>query len=331
MNWLERSWYQTRWQLNPISWLLAPFTVLFWLISKARRSLYRMGIMTVSQISVPVIVVGNISVGGNGKTPLVIRLAQWLKQQGYQPGVISRGYGGKAQAYPMAVEVDSEPGVVGDEPVLMRQHLGCPLVVDPKRPRGAQFLVDKFKCNIIICDDGLQHYALGRDIEIVVMDGARRHGNGCLLPMGPLREGKWRLDKADFVVSNGGEVSNGEHLMSLEPGRLVNVKYANQSRSLSELNKPVSAVAAIGNPDRFFNLLKSKQLKLKDCISFPDHHRFVESDIPRDTVLMTEKDAVKCKKFAFEDWWYLPVNAKLTEQFKQRLLAKLEHVKQKRH
>ena len=331
MSWLERSWYQKGWKTNPVLWLLAPLTALFWLISGARRRAYASGLKQVEQIPVPVIVVGNLSVGGNGKTPLVIRLAQWLKQHGYHPGVISRGYGGKASQYPMAVEVDSEPSVVGDEPVLMRQHLGCPLVVDPNRPRGAQFLVDNFKCNIIICDDGLQHYALGRDIEIVVMDGARRMGNGCLLPMGPLREGKWRLDKVDFVITNGGEVSNGEYLMSLEPGRLVNVKYANQSMSLSELKKPVTAVAAIGNPERFFNLLKSKQLKLKDCVSFADHHQFNEADIPQDTVLMTEKDAVKCKGFAHDDWWYLPVNAKLTEQFKQQLLAKLDDIKRKRH
>ena len=331
MSWLERNWYQKNWRANPLIWLLAPLTVVFWCISGLRRRAYSSGVKKVESIPVPVIVVGNLSVGGNGKTPLVIRLAQWLKQHGYHPGVISRGYGGKASHYPMAVDVDSAPAVVGDEPVLMRQHLGCPLVVDPKRPRGAQFLVDNYKCNIIICDDGLQHYALGRDIEIVVMDGVRRLGNGCLLPMGPLREGAWRLNEVDFVVANGGEVSNGEYLMSLEPGRLVNVKYANQSMSLSELKKPVTAVAAIGNPDRFFNLLKSKQLKLKNCVSYADHHQFSESDIPRETVLMTEKDAVKCKGFAHDDWWYLPVNAKLTEQFKQQLLSKLDQIKHKRN
>lgn len=331
MNWIEHAWYQKDWKRSPVSWLLLPLTLLFWCLSSIRRQAYQLKLKKSTTISAPVIVVGNISVGGNGKTPLVIRLAEWLKQNGYHPGVVSRGYGGKSSHYPLAVEGQSDPKEVGDEPVLMRQHLGCPLVVDPKRPRGAQYLVDEFKCDIIICDDGLQHYALDRDVEIVVMDGIRRTGNGVLLPSGPLREGQWRLDTVDFVVNNGGEVSNGEHLMSLEPGRLVNVKYANQSMSVQELNKPVTAVAAIGNPERFFSLLRTKQVKLKSTLSFADHHQFSAQDIPQDTVLMTEKDAVKCKDFAFEDWWYLPVNAKLSEQFKQQLLAKLDDIKHKRN
>ena len=331
MKWIERSWYQKHWLASPVSWILAPLTLIFWGLSGLRRRAYALGIKKTTRLQVPVIVVGNLSVGGNGKTPLVIRLAQWLKQEGYRPGVVSRGYGGSAETYPVVVDKDSTQDTVGDEPVLMRQHLGCPLVVDPKRPRGAAYLQQHFKCDVIICDDGLQHYALGRDIEIVVVDGVRRFGNGCLLPMGPLREGTNRLQSVDFVISNGGDVIDGEHLMALEPGRLVNVKYANQSMSLQGLKKPVSAIAAIGNPDRFFNLLKSKQVRLKQCISFADHHQFTEGEIPHETVLMTEKDAVKCKKIASDDWWYLPVNAKLTEQFRQQFLAKLLKVKQKRN
>ncbi|MDF2179983.1 tetraacyldisaccharide 4'-kinase [Aliiglaciecola sp. CAU 1673] len=320
MSWLEKRWYAP----DILIWLLLPLTLLFWLVSATRRLLFRLGVKATEKVAAPVIVVGNISVGGNGKTPLVIRLCQWLKQQGYHPGVVSRGYGGKSPHYPLTVEANSDPKLVGDEPVLMRQHLGCPLVVDPDRVRGAQALIDQYQCDIIVCDDGLQHYRLHRDIEILVMDGERRHGNGYLLPMGPLREGLWRAQNVDFIVVNGGLARPGEHLMSLEPGQLVNVKYPSQTQSISELKRPAIAVAGIGNPQRFFKTLSARRVKIKDTLSFPDHHPFQEADIPDDLVLMTEKDAVKCRPFAKSQWWYLPVSAKLTEQFKQQLLAKIE-------
>jgi tetraacyldisaccharide 4'-kinase len=223
----DKIWYQTLWYHWPILLLLSPLAGFFWLLSALRRKLFLLGIKSSEKLPVTIIVVGNISVGGNGKTPLVIELAQWLRQQGYHPGVLSRGYGGKSKHYPLSVNTSSDAAVVGDEPVLMRQHLACPMVVDPQRSRGAKMLHQQFKCDVIICDDGLQHYALQRDIEIVVMDGKRRCGNGFLLPVGPLREGQWRLKSVDFVIVNGGMVTNGEHLMSLEPGKLVNVKYPN--------------------------------------------------------------------------------------------------------
>lgn len=306
---------------------MAPLSLLFWTLSAVRRRVFASGFKQAEKVSALVVIVGNISVGGNGKTPLVIYLAQWLRQEGYRPGILSRGYGGKSKSYPLSVTADSLALEVGDEPVLMRQHVLCPMVVDPVRPRGAKLLIEQHKCNVILCDDGLQHYALGRDIEIVVMDGKRRCGNGFLLPMGPLREGIWRLDKADFVVLNGGLATRGEHLMSLAPGCLVNVKYPNQSKSLSDFVGPVIAAAGIGNPQRFFELLAAKQVKLKACLSFADHYQFDEDDLPKETVLMTEKDAVKCRHFAHDDWWYLPVSAKLTEQFKQQFLLKLKTVR----
>ncbi|AWL11640.1 Tetraacyldisaccharide 4'-kinase [Saliniradius amylolyticus] len=320
MNWLEKGWYQGSFWL----WLLAPLALVFWLLSACRRWAYRQGLKKSCRVSAPVIVVGNITVGGTGKTPMVIRLCQWLRQQGYHPGVISRGYGGKAPHYPLTVAKDSNPRVVGDEPLLIRQHLPCPLVVDPDRVRGAQYLVEQHRCDVIVSDDGLQHYRLQRDIEIVVIDGQRRLGNGYLLPMGPLREGAWRLSQSDFVVVNGGTAKAGEHLMTLESGQLVNVKYPNQTRSLASLNRPVMAVAGIGHPDRFFKLLESKGVRLSEARAFSDHHPFCESDLPDDVVLMTEKDAVKCRPFARSQWWYLPVSAKLSEQFKQQLLQRLK-------
>ena len=304
--------------------LLLPLTIMFWLLSATRRMLFRFNVKSVTSVAVPVIVVGNISVGGNGKTPLVVYLAKRLRQEGYHPGVLSRGYGGKHAIYPMTVLHESDVSMVGDEAILMRQHVNCPLVVDPIRPRGAQELHEYHKCDVVICDDGLQHYALDRDIEIVVIDGQRRSGNNLLLPAGPLREGNWRLDSADLLVLNGGLTAKGEHLMSLESGRLINVKYPNKSQSVNDLKFPATAIAGIGNPQRFFSLLESKQVKLKDKISFVDHHGFTANDIPNGTVIMTEKDAVKCVDIAHDDCWYLPVSAKLTSQFETQLLQLLQ-------
>jgi tetraacyldisaccharide 4'-kinase len=326
VSWIDNMWYSPSWYHWPVIILLLPLSALFWVLSSLRRMLFRLQIKPSVDIPVPVIVVGNTSVGGNGKTPLVVHLAKRLRQAGYHPGVLSRGYGGKNVTYPMSVDYISEVDRVGDEAILMRQHINCPLVVDPIRPRGAMKLVDTHKCDVIICDDGLQHYALNRDIEIVVMDGQRRCGNKLLLPAGPLREGSWRLDRVDFLVLNGGSVTNGEHLMSLEAGRLINVKYSNKSLSINDLSLPVTAMAAIGNPQRFFSLLEKKQVKLKEQISFVDHHAFSKKDIPSGTVIMTEKDAVKCTLIAHDDCWYLPVSARLTTQFESQLLQKLKQV-----
>ncbi|WP_339725557.1 tetraacyldisaccharide 4'-kinase [uncultured Paraglaciecola sp.] len=326
MSWIDNMWYSPSWYHWPVILLLLPLTALFWALSWLRRTLFRLNIKASVDIPVPVIVVGNISVGGNGKTPLVVYLAKRLRQEGYHPGVLSRGYGGKNASYPMSVEPSSLVDLAGDEAILMRRHINCPLVVDPQRPRGALHLIDKHKCNVIICDDGLQHYALNRDIEIVVMDGQRRCGNNILLPAGPLREGTWRLKTADLLVLNGGLVTNGEHLMSLEAGQLINIKNPTKSLSLSRLTVPVTALAAIGNPQRFFSLLQKKQVKIKKQLSFVDHHAFTEDDIPDGLVIMTEKDAVKCTHIAHDDCWYLPVSASLTRQFESQLLQKLKHV-----
>lgn len=319
---LERAWYQGRLWV----WLLLPFSLLFWLISRLRRQAYQWGWLAAKDVPVPVIIIGNISVGGNGKTPLVIYLAKWLQQQGYCPGVLSRGYGGKNASYPMTVETDSSTAIAGDEPVLMRQHINCPLVVDPIRHRGAMHLLQQHQCDVILCDDGLQHYALRRDIEVVVVDGKRRFGNGMLLPMGPLREGKWRLKQADFVVVNGGVAAVDEHLMTLQPGALVNLSQPEKTMPLSAVEQPVVAAAAIGNPERFFQLLRHNQVRVKQSLTFADHHDFVAADLPYSRVLMTEKDAVKCRRFAQPDWWYLPVEAELPAAFTQALMNKLQQL-----
>lgn len=322
---LTQLWYAPRWYHWPVIIVLLPLTLVFALLAILRRFAFRTGFKKSSKIAAPVIIVGNISVGGNGKTPLVVYLAQLLQKQGFQPGILTRGYGGKSAVYPLAVTAQSLVTQVGDEPMLMRQHVSCPLVVDPIRARGAQYLLEQFQCNVIICDDGLQHYALQRDIEIVVMDGKRGLGNQLLLPAGPLRERAWRLKTADFIVINGQAKAEHEFAMSLLPGDLINVKNPNISCKVSELMGPVTALAGIGHPQRFFDLLAKYPLKLNNTLIFVDHHQFSVNDLPAETIIMTEKDAVKCREFAHQDCWYLPVQAQLSESFAQQLLSKLRN------
>lgn len=202
---LERLWYRkSGWR-----WLLAPFALLFAIISGTRRYAYRHGWRKGYRSSLPVIVVGNISVGGNGKTPVVVWLVEQLQARGYRPGVVSRGYGGKAPHYPYRLDETSTTAQAGDEPVLIARRCGCPVVVAPKRADAVRLLEQSGEVDIIITDDGLQHYALARDIELVVVDGARRFGNACLLPMGPLREPVTRLKRVDAIICNGSEPGKG--------------------------------------------------------------------------------------------------------------------------
>lgn len=320
---IEKAWYRTSVSL-PL-WLLFPLSLLFAGISGLRRILYRHGIFTSHDVDCPVIIIGNISVGGNGKTPLVLALAQSLKQQGFSPGVLSRGYGGKSKSYPMTVEQDSLATLVGDEPAMMKQRLSCPLVIDPDRVRGATYLRQQHNVNVILCDDGLQHYRLKRTIEIVVMDGERRLGNRQLLPMGPLRERESRLSSVDFVVVNGRQAKQNEFLMGLVAGQLVNVKNPARTISAQHLSRDnIHAIAAIGNPQRFFDTLSEQGINTSREIAFPDHHPFSADELPFDTVVMTEKDAIKCRSFAKDDWWYVPVSAQLPEQFLTALTRRLK-------
>lgn len=325
---IESIWYSPNPWRHPIVWLLAPLGALFYLISTFRRMLYRAGIFKQKHPGVPVIIVGNISVGGNGKTPLVVHLVNVLRKQGYRPGVLSRGYGASVKHFPYSVQAEDTASLVGDEPVLLFQNLHCPLVIDPKRPRGADTLIDQHHCDVIICDDGLQHYALTRDVEIVVVDGTRRFGNGLLLPLGPLRETTARLNSVDFVVANGKASCESEYVMHLHPGKLVNLMDSRHTMELESINGPVTALAGIGNPKRFFDLLKSHQVSLTNTLSFIDHHQFSPQDIPKGTVIMTEKDAVKCREFAHNDCWYLPVAAQLEDDFDKQILGRIQLLKE---
>lgn len=318
---LERCWYS----LNPVSLALWPVGLLFCGIAILRRLAYRWQLLKQYAVGVPVIVVGNLTVGGSGKTPLVIRLIELLHEADHRPGIISRGYKGRAQEWPRSVGPDSDPNEVGDEPVLLAQRCHCPVVVGPDRVAAAQALLKTHDCDVIVSDDGLQHYRLKRDLEIAVIDGNRRLGNGFCLPAGPLREPPRRLRSVDFVVGNGA-VRDGEYLMKLEGERAVNLTDTSITCSLASFrSSPVHAVAGIGNPSRFFRYLQERGIRTVEH-PFPDHHSFVGSDLDFGDdlpLLMTEKDAVKCRKLAWDACWYVPVRARLDADLERRLLAKV--------
>lgn len=318
---LERAWYGRTGLtavLRPVSWL-------FISLSKIRQYLYKLKILRSEKMTVPVIIVGNLTVGGTGKTPLVIWIANYLKSVGYKPGIISRGYGGRAKKWPQQVRPDSDPIIVGDEAVVIASHTGCPMAVGPDRISDATSLLKYSDIDIIISDDGLQHYPLQRDIEIVVIDGIRRWGNGYCLPAGPLRECIDRLNDVDIRVTNG-VAAQGEYSMKYTGSTAVNM-LTQKANDLSEFrDQSVDAIAGIGNPDRFFNYLRSYGIRL-NAKAFPDHYLFSKNDLPGKedvTILMTEKDAVKCKRFASENCWFIPIDADMPPEFGTQLISLLE-------
>lgn len=322
--WLQDAWYK---EMYLSAWLM-PLSMLYVDAIRLRRWLYRVGVYRQIKLPVPVIVVGNLTVGGTGKTPLVVWLVEFLRSQGFKPGVISRGYAGTAGTGPRSVTVDSEPAQVGDEALLLARRCACPVVVDADRPAAARHLLANFPCNVIVSDDGLQHYALARDVEIVVIDGLRRFGNGYCLPVGPLREPPERIKQVDLVVVNGGdELQAGEMAMACRGEQLVNL-HNGERKALAEFaGTACRAIAGIGNPRRFFRQLADAGLTC-ETLAFPDHHAFSKSDLEFNDgkpLIMTEKDAVKCAAFAEPNFWYLPISAELPAEFSQQLLQLLKN------
>ncbi|MEN8174742.1 MAG: tetraacyldisaccharide 4'-kinase [Pseudomonadota bacterium] len=312
---------------HPLALLLWPLSRIFAAVSALRRFAYRIGLFSVHRLPVPVVVVGNISVGGAGKTPLVIWLVNHLRDSGWRPGVISRGYGGRGGSGQRQVQADSDPADVGDEPVLIARRTGGPVAVAPRRVAAGQHLLEHTECDILVADDGLQHYALGRDLEIAVVDGRRGLGNGLLLPAGPLREGRWRLDQVDLVVGNGGSGRGHRLRPSLgEPTSLV----TGERLPLEKLRgQRVHAVAGVGNPQAFFDMLMDQGIEVVGH-AFPDHHAFAAEDILFEDalpVLMTEKDAVKCFPIAAEKHWYLPLRVQPDADFIGRLDRALQRIR----
>lgn len=316
-------------------WVLVPLSWLFALVSSLRRWAFRLGLLKSHGLSVPVIIVGNIHVGGSGKTPVVIWLVEQLRQQGYQPAVISRGYGGSAKL-PTPVYASSNPKEVGDEPVLIANRCDCPIFVGADRVHVALELLKAHpSCNVIISDDGLQHYRLKRDIEIAVIDAETYLKNARLLPAGSLREPMRRLRTVDAVIKNGHEDSEDKHAAPIRnayPMQLMGAQFYNladptiKASAIDFKRKSIKAMAGIGNPARFFEHLRQLGLNFSSS-SFEDHHAFSAADLVRlecDVLLMTEKDAVKCKPFSQAHHWVLPIEAKIEGELMQLVLKKLQ-------
>lgn len=307
-DWLQRVWYGTA----RGGWLLVPLSWMFRVAVNLRRILYRLGFLPARTVARPVVVVGNVTVGGTGKTPFVLWLADRLRGEGLQVGIASRGYGGRGSARPVEVGIGDDAGVVGDEPLLMARRNIASVVVCRRRADAAEALVAQ-GADVIVCDDGLQHYHLARDVEVALVDGRRRFGNGRLLPAGPLREPESRLDRADWVICNGDRAQGrelgmrlvGRLLHSLDDGRVLRIEEFRGRRC--------HAVAGIGNPAAFFSLLKESGLDIVPH-PLPDHSEPRLEAIgleASETVIMTEKDAVKCRDGGRFDAWFLPVEAEL--------------------
>ncbi len=332
MRWLESYWYR----LSPLHLVLWPLSVLFGALAALRRGLYRAGLLKRTRMRVPVIIVGNINAGGTGKTPSVIWLVRWLLDHGYSPGVISRGYGGTAHAA-RSVAADSDPADVGDEAVLLARRCACPVWVGASRVAAAQALLAAHpQCTVLISDDGLQHYALERAVELVVLDGERGCGNGMLLPAGPLREPLDRLAEVDALIINGGAAFPLEVLpskvpafdMRLDGATFYALRTPGQDVGPAHFERSsVRAIAAIGNPQRFFNRLHELGISFT-ARAFPDHHAYTAADCAFGTktaVIMTEKDAVKCERLAGEhdNWWALRVDATIDDRLGELIVHKI--------
>lgn len=330
---LSAAWYtSSRWPC-----LLLPLSAIFYGLSAARRALYKSGVLKSSKASVAVIVIGNIAVGGTGKTPLTLALVRALLAAGYKPGIVSRGYGSQAHQYPYQVLPGSPVNEAGDEPLLLAEQSGCPVVIAPDRVAAIDALLAANECDVVLADDGLQHYAMQRDIEVVVMDAKRGVGNGWLIPAGPLRESLGRLDSVDFVVSNGGQAvlpaHYSQYTMHIRPHLLRPLDQSQQAVEPQQwaLSNTVHAVAGIGNPQRFYNTLRGLGFEVIEH-SFDDHHKFVPGDLQFNDdlpVFMTAKDAVKVRALGTpSNYWYLAVVAELDTAFVAAVLDRLTAIKQ---
>ena len=312
---IERNWYRS-WVYN--IWLLPLWPLVALVVYHKRRRFLR---QLPEADKVPVVVVGNITVGGTGKTPLITWLVDEARALGLKPGIVSRGYGSRADHYPLILADTTSAAEGGDEPVMLYQRLGCPVVVDPQRSRAVDELSGRV--DIIFSDDGLQHYGMARAAELVVVDAKRKFGNGWLLPVGPLREPVTRLATVDKVLLNGED-------FTVEPAAIKNALTAEVVPSERLAGMTVHAVSGIGNPQRFYDTLKALGATVVEH-AFPDHHDFSEADFDfaRDAeqiVVMTEKDWIKCRAFARSDWWVVTVKAVLNKDVQdelQRLLKTL--------
>ena len=320
--------FQSIWKnRNPYSLALWPVSAIYCIVTELRRLGYSVNLFPVVEFNRPVIVVGNLTVGGSGKTPFAIWLAEFLKQLGYHPGVVSRGYGRSGTDEATIVHSDSDASEVGDEPLMIARRTEVPVAVAKRRSDAVKLLLRKFNCDVFIGDDGLQHYALKPSLTIVMVDGNERFGNSFCLPAGPLRERSSRVDAFDLKLVKG-HGSNGEWTMDIEPVEIINLVSRQSTTDFNALkDRKVAAVCGIRNPQSYFKMLRSHGLTITE-FAYPDHHLFHEEDFVRFresdyVVLMTEKDAVKCEKFAQSHWWYVSVAARPVDGFVRELKNRL--------
>ncbi|OEY67224.1 tetraacyldisaccharide 4'-kinase [Marinobacter sp. X15-166B] len=321
---VDRLWYRRG---RPLA-ILWPLALAYRHIAHQRRD-RALAYAARHPVAAPVIVVGNITAGGTGKSPLTAWLVRMLRRHGWRPVILTRGYGGKAADYPLRVTATTDSRASGDEPLMLAQQCNCPVVVDPDRNRAAQWALAQHLGDVLVCDDGLQHYRLPRDIEIAVFDGARGVGNGAPIPVGPMREPLSRLRSVDFVITNGqarAELAHGRSfLMTLQPTTLRHLGTGELQPVTRLAGQRVRAVAGIGNPGRFFDTLSALGARVRGR-ALPDHHRFAADDLltePDELLLMTAKDAVKCRAIAPVNTWVLEVEAVLDKSFEPGLLERL--------
>jgi len=321
--WLEKIWYHKGKGKGKA--FLLPLTALYCLINQSQRYWQTRNL---ARVPCPVIVVGNITVGGTGKTPLTIYLVKLLQDAGFKPAIITRGYGGRAVHWPQSVTPISDTLEVGDEAVLMAIRTGVPVYAGANRLASIDACLNKHNCDVIISDDGMQHYKMPRDIQIAVIDGKRKLGNGLCLPAGPLREPIKRLKQCDVVVVNGvSGLQNKWTEMLVDGTELMNLKTEKTLRLANLQGQKVNAVTGIGNPQRFYHTLEKAGLILNKN-SFADHYQFKAQDLVFDNdnpIIMTEKDAVKCQSFAHKNLWYLPVKAQLNKHFDDYIIELIRY------
>lgn len=318
---LEAIWYEKK----TGKLFLLPLSALFCFLSHLKK---KQDQKQQRIFNIPIIVIGNINVGGTGKTPLVIRLTQLLINNGYKPCIITRGYKGNSKHWPILVDVETPASLAGDEAKLMAIRTHVPIIAGADRTSSIQYVLKNTQCDIILSDDGLQHYKMKRDMEIAVIDAQRRFGNGLCLPAGPLRELPQRLEICDFLMTNGKPALANENIMEVSGSIFINL--ITKEEKIASTFKDVDVYTGIGNPQRFIHTLESQGLNITNQSIFADHHHFHITDFNnRDTqtpIIMTEKDAVKCTHLNIENGWYLPVNAQLEKSFEKAFLAKLAKI-----
>jgi len=329
-NLAQKIWYGD----SSLRWLLLPFTLVYSAVVASRRFLFSLGVLRSHRVSVPVIIVGNVAVGGTGKTPVAIWLAQRLAEEGMIPAIVSRGYGGAVGAEPMQVTAESDPAEFGDEAVLIAIRSECPVVVHPDRVAAANLAID-LGANVIVSDDGLQHFRLDRDYEIVVIDGTRRYGNRQLLPAGPLREPISRLNTIDQLLIQREADGRSELLHRSSDIRPLDFRLVASTfcrldnsdvRNIDEFaGVKIHALAGIGNPERFFRMLEARDIEVIRH-PLPDHAEIIPGDLEFDDeldVVMTEKDAVKCRWLDTSNCWYVPVEVAISDAAAEDLIDRI--------